>query len=74
METDKAIWTNIRQRSIPLRVQQFLFNTIHGTYRLGKFWDNIPECEYRAWCPQCIGVKTETLKHILLKCNNRTVT
>jgi len=31
-ETDNTTWKNVRRKLIHLKVQQFLYNAIHGTY------------------------------------------
>lgn len=65
-ETDTTLWKGLRKRSICLRVQQFLYKAIHGAYKIGDFWSNIPGYEERGLCPRCRT--TESLDHILTSC------
>jgi ribonuclease HI len=39
---------------------------MHGAYKIGKYWEHIPDCEERAICQHC--EVTETLEHIVLEC------
>ncbi|KAJ7925717.1 hypothetical protein B0H13DRAFT_2314309 [Mycena leptocephala] len=64
--TAAAIWKSIRNQDISRQIKNFLWKTIHGAHRIGKFWSNIPEMEDRANCQHC-GV-LETMEHILLQC------
>ncbi|KAJ6493944.1 hypothetical protein C8R47DRAFT_1176477 [Mycena vitilis] len=52
--------------SIWKSIKTFLWKSIHGAHRVGKFWINIPGYEDRATCNACGEV--ESLEHILLKC------
>ncbi|KAJ7821842.1 ribonuclease H-like protein, partial [Mycena leptocephala] len=61
-----TIWKSIRHRDIGRNIRNFLWKSMHGAHRLGKWWLNIPECEERANCAHC-GAE-ETLDHILLEC------
>jgi ribonuclease HI len=70
-ETTRAIWKGLRKKSIRARVQQFLYKTIHGTYKIGTFWSNIPGYEPRGQRPLCRT--TETMDHILTTCSTAPV-
>ena len=65
-ETSQTIWKNIQKQTIRPKIQQFIFKTIHGTFMIGKFWENIPDHEYRQWCSTCHT--TESMEHILFEC------
>ncbi|KAJ7167393.1 hypothetical protein C8R43DRAFT_877610 [Mycena crocata] len=39
---------------------------MHNAHRIGKYWENIPECQDRAICHHCDVV--ETFEHIVLEC------
>ena len=65
-KTDESIWNSVRKRTIRLRVQQFLYKTIHSTQMIGEVWMNIQGYHQRASCAPC-GV-TENMSHILLSC------
>ncbi|KAK7018665.1 hypothetical protein VNI00_018351, partial [Paramarasmius palmivorus] len=62
----KQFWRSLKNKTISRQVRNFLYKIIHGAYRLGKDWEDIPGCESRARCPQCQS--EETLQHILLEC------
>ena len=71
--TDEAIWRSVRHKDITKKVRDFLWKQMHGIYRLGNFWNNIPALEDRAVCPLC--EETETFQHIVETCRSteRTV-
>ncbi|KAJ7121451.1 hypothetical protein C8R44DRAFT_831628 [Mycena epipterygia] len=64
--TAPSIWKSIRDRDISRQVRNFLWKTLHGAHRIGKFWLNIPEMGERANCQHCGDL--ETMDHILTKC------
>ncbi|KAG1753087.1 RnaseH-domain-containing protein [Suillus occidentalis] len=64
-----AIWKGCRNPDLPKKIQQFIFKTLHGAYRIGDYWTSIPTFEHRAKCSHC-QAETETLEHILLECPN----
>ncbi|KAJ7748895.1 hypothetical protein B0H16DRAFT_1319529 [Mycena metata] len=64
--TTKMIWKSIRNKDISRQVRNFLWKTLHGAHRVGKFWEHIPEMGDRATCQHC-GV-IETMEHILVEC------
>ena len=66
LETDSTLWKGLRNRSIRLRVRQFLFKAMHGTQKIGSFWSHINGFEDRGQCSHCNT--TETMEHILLRC------
>ncbi|KAJ6554399.1 hypothetical protein B0H19DRAFT_857027, partial [Mycena capillaripes] len=63
-----AIWASIRQKDISWNVRNFLWRSMHGAHRLGKYWTHIPECEERANCTHC--GELESLEHILFECQS----
>ncbi|KAJ7699841.1 hypothetical protein B0H16DRAFT_1348916, partial [Mycena metata] len=65
--TEKLIWKSIRNKDLSRQVRNFMWKTLHGAHRIGKFWAHIPEMEDRANCQHCGGI--ETMEHILLECN-----
>lgn len=66
--SDTMIWKSLRHKDITRKVSDFLWNTIHGTYKCGSFWENIPNLEERAKCKRCN--QTESMEHILTGCNS----
>ncbi|KAJ3804050.1 hypothetical protein F5876DRAFT_91879 [Lentinula aff. lateritia] len=64
--TEKLIWKAVQHRDISKRIQYFLWMTMHEGYKIGEYWDKIPNYEIRRRCNHC-GV-TETMEHILLEC------
>ncbi|KAG2050448.1 ribonuclease H-like protein [Suillus hirtellus] len=69
LEEDAAIWMGCRNTDLPCKIQQFLYKAIHGAYRIGEYWSNIPTYEHRAKCSHCLA-EIETLEHIMLDCPN----
>ncbi|KAJ7920230.1 hypothetical protein B0H13DRAFT_1583892, partial [Mycena leptocephala] len=59
---------SICNKDIGRNIRNFLWKSMHGARRIGKYWVNIPECEDRANCVHCGEV--ESLEHILLVCPN----
>ena len=70
-ETESSIWKGMRKKSIRPRVQQFLYKTMHGTYKIGNFWSNIPGYQHRGQCNDC--QTTEDMNHILVTCTTDPV-
>ncbi|KAJ6576536.1 hypothetical protein DFH09DRAFT_1246437 [Mycena vulgaris] len=64
--TAATIWKSIRQRDITRQIRTFLWRSMHGSLRIGKYWRNIPECEEREMCQTCNV--TESLEHIMIYC------
>lgn len=48
------------------KIRQYLYKSMHGTQKTGKFWTQIPGYEPRARCLSC-GT-TESMGHILTQC------
>ncbi|KAG1856507.1 ribonuclease H-like protein [Suillus tomentosus] len=71
LENDSAIWTGCRNKDIQKTIRQFLFKTIHGAYRVGEYWLNIPNYEHHAKCATC-HAEIESIEHILLECPNNS--
>ena len=67
LETNAAIWKNIRKTTIQPLIQQFLYRTMHGTHLVGKYWQHINRYEARETCTMCN--ETESMSHILTQCN-----
>ncbi|KAJ6595209.1 hypothetical protein DFH09DRAFT_1413272 [Mycena vulgaris] len=68
--TPAKIWKSVRHADLSRRVKTFLWKSIHGAHRIGKFWKHIPGYEERGMCTQC-NVE-ETLEHVLLECASPT--
>ncbi|KAG6825175.1 hypothetical protein H0H92_004465 [Tricholoma furcatifolium] len=64
--SDKRIWSSLKTPTITKETRAFLWKTLQGAYKLGTFWERIPDYEHRANCPSCGS--TETMYHILLEC------
>ena len=65
-ETDETLWRGTRNRNLRMRVQQFLYKSMHGTQKIGNFWRNINDHKARQQCASCDT--TETMEHILIHC------
>jgi hypothetical protein len=42
LETDESIWKGSENKDIPKKIRQFIFKSLHGAHRIGKYWLNIP--------------------------------
>jgi len=66
LKTNETIWSRMRQHSLRTRIKQFLYKAMHGTQKVGKFWQRIPNVQQREFCKTCRT--TETMEHILVHC------
>ena len=71
-ESDSHLWLKCRHPDIRRPVQTFLYKAMHGAFRIGKFWDDIPQYAHRANCAKC-NESPESLEHILFDCENATI-
>ncbi|KAJ7257188.1 hypothetical protein B0H12DRAFT_1015589 [Mycena haematopus] len=60
--TTDAIWRSTRSRHIPRVSRNFLWKL----YRVGSFWEQIPDLEILGTCSACGAL--ESMEHILLEC------
>ncbi|KAI0044499.1 ribonuclease H-like protein [Auriscalpium vulgare] len=67
LDTDSTVWTGCASRDLPKTMQQFIFRTLHRSYKIGAFWLPIPGYEERAVCTACHD-PIETMEHILTEC------
>ena len=65
-ETSETIWLDLQHPAIRIRIRQFLYKAIHGTQKIGDFWDHVPGFENRGPCKTCH--RPESMKHILIHC------
>ena len=68
IETNATIWNNLWKPTIRPLIQQFIYKSIHNTYKVGELWRHIPRFEEREHCSTCNI--TESMDHILTKCKN----
>ena len=64
---DENIWRNVRHPDIRRPIQTFLLRALHGSLKIGDFWERIQNYEQHAQCSVC-NETTESLDHILLEC------
>jgi len=65
--THDKIWNSIRNKVFPPRIRAFIWKAMHGAYKCGKYWRNIPTCEERGLCQVCDRVE-ESMEHVLTEC------
>jgi ribonuclease HI/exonuclease III len=70
-ETNESLWRNTRNPAIRIKIQQFLFKSIHSTQKIGPFWSKTRRYQHRQLCRTCNTI--ETMEHILLNCNEIAV-
>ncbi|KAJ7036854.1 RnaseH-domain-containing protein [Mycena alexandri] len=63
----RKFWRSTRDKDISRSIRFFLWMLIHGAYKVGKYWDNIPSHKHRGRCVKC-GTH-ESMEHILTKCS-----
>ncbi|KAJ7062438.1 hypothetical protein B0H15DRAFT_807887 [Mycena belliarum] len=63
---DESIWLSVRHRDFSRQIRNFLWKSVHGAHRVGRYWSHIPGYEARAVCQHC-DVE-ESLQHIFLEC------
>ncbi|EIN07268.1 ribonuclease H-like protein [Punctularia strigosozonata HHB-11173 SS5] len=68
MLDDEALWRSIRCKDLRQPVRQLLYRAMHGSHRLGKFWQNVPGLVEREACAYCGD--EESLEHIMTGCDN----
>ena len=67
--SNTQLWMKCRHPDIRRPVQNFLFKAMHGAFRIGQFWEDIPQHADRARCASC-NTSPESLEHILIDCDN----
>ncbi|KAG0692343.1 RnaseH-domain-containing protein [Suillus ampliporus] len=75
LETDETIWRSCRNKDISKSIQMFLYKSLNNAYRIGEYWESIPNYTHRAFCNQCPG-EIESMEHILTQCSspiNKTI-
>ncbi|KAI0705073.1 RnaseH-domain-containing protein, partial [Cerioporus squamosus] len=65
---DAAVWMKTWKLETDRPVRVFWWKMLHGAYRLGSYWLNIPACSDRALCRYCGAL--ETMEHVLCVCNS----
>jgi hypothetical protein len=67
LPTDAQVWHSIRSKDFSRKAREFLWKSIHGGYKIGKYWERIGgDWERLATCPICED--TESMEHILTEC------
>jgi ribonuclease HI len=62
----RRIWKSTKHKDISRSIRFFLWMLLHGGYKVGEYWDNIPNHQHRGMCTRC-GVH-ENMQHILTQC------
>ncbi|KAK7041280.1 hypothetical protein R3P38DRAFT_2512287 [Favolaschia claudopus] len=65
--SDTTIWKSLRSTDINRLTRNFLWKCMHEAFRVGTFWDNIPDLHHLAYCPAC--AVPDTMEHIALECD-----
>ncbi|KAF8869765.1 hypothetical protein CPB85DRAFT_1262026 [Mucidula mucida] len=66
LPTDEQIWRALKLRNLTKKISNFFWRIMHGAYKVGEYWECIPNYEHRGICPHC--KVPETMEHILLEC------
>lgn len=67
LPSDEIIWKATQHKDTTRRIRDFIWKTMHGAYRVGKWWRNIPTMEQRAECQHCRV--EDSMEHILTECD-----
>jgi exonuclease III/ribonuclease HI len=68
MPTPAEIWNAIRKRGFSRQIHNFLWKNLHNAYKIGSFWERIPNMETRGRCSLCN--ESESMEHIIVECPN----
>ncbi|KAJ7624017.1 hypothetical protein B0H17DRAFT_1288729 [Mycena rosella] len=63
----QLLWCATCHKDFLRSIHFFMWMLIHGGYKVGKYWDNIPGHQEKAFCPLC--EEYESVDHILTQCN-----
>ncbi|KAG2744934.1 hypothetical protein P692DRAFT_20849982 [Suillus brevipes Sb2] len=66
--SSEQVWISTRDKDTPRNIRGFLWKCLHGAYKIGEFWDKIPNYEHRGKCGLCGSL--ETMEHILIECES----
>src|SRR5260370_12412759 len=61
LETDETLWSGIRRRTLRTHVRQFMYKAMHGTQKVGKYWQHLENAEQREFSTTC-GL-TDSIEH-----------
>ena len=64
--TFESIWKATKHKDLTKKTREFLWKTTHNAFKIGKFWENIPNHERKGICTHCDT--TESMEHILTEC------
>lgn len=65
--TASKIWKSTKHKDVSRSGRFFLWMMIHGGYKIGNHWKNIPGHEEKSNCGRCD--LTESMDHIMLDCD-----
>ncbi|KAG1758457.1 ribonuclease H-like protein [Suillus occidentalis] len=63
-----SITQALAYQDLSKKYQSFIYRTLNNSYKVGKFWLNIPTFEHRADCLTC-REDIESIEHILTSCD-----
>jgi hypothetical protein len=61
------IWKSIRSTTLQRLTREVFWKCLHSIFRVGEYWDHIPNSEIFGQCNIC--EVSETLEHITLECD-----
>ncbi|EIN11218.1 hypothetical protein PUNSTDRAFT_62851 [Punctularia strigosozonata HHB-11173 SS5] len=68
MLDDGTLWKSTKCKDLRQPVRQLLYRAMHGSHKLGKFWQNVPGLTEREACAYCGD--EESMEHIMTECGN----
>ncbi|KAJ7595385.1 hypothetical protein C8J56DRAFT_774631 [Mycena floridula] len=45
MPTEASIWHSIQSKDISQNIREYMWKCLHGTHKLGKYWNKTPNHE-----------------------------
>jgi hypothetical protein len=69
-ETNETLWESTSNPTLQMRVQQYLYVSIHESQMVGSKWANVPSFQQRQICDPCLIM--ESMDHITMRCQLST--
>lgn len=67
LHTDKDIWESFRNKDMSRQQRALYYKNAHDAHKIGEYWKNIPNYEWRQDCPHC--ETQESKDHIYIECD-----
>ncbi|VDC04552.1 unnamed protein product [Peniophora sp. CBMAI 1063] len=68
LPSNAAVWATTWSKDLKTNDQEWLWKTIHGGFKIGKYWESIRNYEQRGRCSLC-DAERESMEHVLFECD-----